>query len=259
MALDKSNIDSRATALQREHQGPEYTPLGTNNGGKSPAQVNDQCCSEKVAVTRRISPQVAVMVVTYFAMYLSNEGVITGLSSSPFAPRAHVSYYLLSSKFGYFLGMSHLLLLSLSCPKVLPYVRVRKTWLLALLEVAILLFFGLESWFRFVPHVGIILVLCVLSGFLAGAVYVNAALDVADAFSEPRRKELGLGSLPRGNAVGELFGILTSLLVEPWLRRHCLNTLELDEECFAQLCGNATWFYNAHCTHLPQGKLTCLT
>ena len=249
-ALDKSNIDSRSVAPQKEHQGHKYAPLEPDDGAGLPAQPSEELSwGEKWSVAKTVAPETAILAVTYVAEYLSNHSVITTISFSNalFAPRDHYLYYLLSYMLGKALGRSHILLVSCTCPKLLPYVRVRKTWLLALLEVAILGFFVFDSWFRFVPHVAVILVLCVLEGFVAGAIYVNAAMSVTEKFSDPQWKELGMGLVTVGNDVGKLLAALVGLAVEPLLLGHCVKELVLQDECFTRYTKSAGWFENLHC------------
>ena len=249
-ALDKTSIDSHTMAPQKEHQGHKYAPLEPSDEAGLPVQPSEELSwGEKLSVAKRAAPEIASLGVTYVAKYFSNQGVITTISFSNalFAPRDHYLYYLLSYMLGKALGRSHIMLVSCTCPKVLPYVRVRKTWLLALLEVAILGFFVLDSWFRFVPHVAVILVLCVLEGFVAGAIYVNAALNVTEKFSEPQWKELGMGLVTVGNDVGKLLAALLGLVVEPLLLGHCVKELVLQDECFTRYTTRAGWFENLHC------------
>ena len=252
-ALDKTNVDSRAVAPQKEHQGHRYAPLEPSYGEGLPAQPSEELSwGEKWSVAKRVALEAANIGATYLTTYLSNHGVITTISFSEalFAPRDHYPYYLLGYMFGKALGMSHLLLVSCTCPKVLPYVRVRKTWLLALLEVAILGFFVFDSWFRFVPHVAVILVLCVLEGFVAGATYVNAALNVTETFSDPQWKELGLALVTIGTDMGKLLAGLLGLVVEPLLLGHCVKELVLHDQCFTRYTKSAGWFENLHCVRM---------
>ena len=250
VALDKTNVDSYAVAPQKEHQGHKYAPLEPSDEAGLPAQPNEELSwGEKWSVAKRIAPETTSLAVMFLAKYLSNQGVITTISFSNalFAPRDHYVYYLLIYMLGKALGMSHLLLVSCTCPKVLPYVRVRKTWILALLEMAILAFFIFDSWFRFVPHVAVILVLCVLEGFIGGVLYVNAALNVTEKFSDPQWKELGMGLVTVGNDVGKLLAALVGLVVEPLLLGHCVKELVLHDQCFTRYTTSAGWFENLHC------------
>lgn len=91
----------------------------------------------------------------------------------------------------------------------------------------------------------IILILCLIEGFTAGAVYINAAHNVSDAIDDPVRREFALGILTLGNATGKVLAGLLGLHVESLLKEHCLNKLKLDGECFTRYSKNAGWLENA--------------
>ena len=246
--LDKSNISTRFISRKEERQGHKYSPLRSSGEGELPASTSPGLSwTDKWLTVKEIAPQITVLYVTYTAEYLSNHGVITTIafSSSPFNPRDHYLYYLLCYQMGKFLGRSHMFFVSCTCPKMFPYVRVRKTWILALVEMFLLLLFIFDSWFRFVPHVSVILILCLIEGLTAGAVYINAAHNVSDAIDDPVRREFALGILTLGNATGKVLAGLLGLHVESLLKEHCLNKLKLDGECFTRYSKNAGWLENA--------------
>lgn len=205
---------------------------------------------DKCAVAKQILPYIVFLFLTYFAEYLSNQGVITtiALSNSPFSPRDHYQYYIVCYHIGKFLGRSHIFFLSCTCSNAIPYVRVRKTWILALIEIAHLLFFVFASWFRFVPHVSIILILCFTEGFVAGSMYVNSAYTVSEVVSEPKQREFALGLLTLGNGLGKLTAGLLGLHVEPQLQYHCVNVLELQDDCITRYQRASGWTTNMYCT-----------
>ena len=236
---------------QKESGGAKYNKLPTSSDtdDSDSAPGNELAWKEKLLVAKRILPYITFLFLTYYAEYLSNQGVITTLafSDSSFSPRDHYQYYIVCYHVGKFLGRSHIFLLSCTCSKVIPYVRVRKTWILALVEIAHLVFFLFASWFRFVPHVSIILILCVTEGFVAGSMYLNSAHTVSDVIDDPKEREFALGLLTIGNGLGQLTAGFLGLQVEPHLKKHCVYDLELRDECITRFPQPSGWTKNMHC------------
>ena len=198
---------------------------------------------EKIDGVKQISPYIFFLFVTYLAEYLANHAVITTLAfpSSSFSPRDHYPYYLLSYHVGKFLGRSHFFVVSTFFPSALPRIAIKKTWLLALLEVLHLVFFFLVAWYRFVTEAWIIILLCFTEGFTAGSMYVNSAHAVSDKIPAPALREFALCILTVGNAFGKLTAGFWGLFQEPMIRRHCLNDLDLGEYCFTRHAHHSAW------------------
>ena len=131
---------------------------------------------------------------------------------------------------------------------MVPYVRVEETWIFAVVEIAHLMFFIFATWFRFVPHVSIVLIFCATGGFVAGSMYVNSAHTVFKVFPDPKQREFALGLLTIGNDVGQLTAGLVGLHVEPQLKIHCVYDLELDDHCITRHRTEAGWATNTQCS-----------
>ena len=243
--------DKGEYAEKKEDKGLEYSrlPVSSDSEELDRTPESDLTWNERFSVAKQISPYITFLFLTYFAEYLSNQGIITTLafSNSSFSPRDHYQYYIICYQLGKFLGRSHIFLLSCTCSKMIPYVRVKRTWILALIEIAHLFFFLFASWFRFVPHVSIILILCFTEGFVAGSMYVNSAYTVSEVVSEPKQKEFALGLLTLGDGLGKLTAGLLGLYVEPQLKKHCVYELELQGECITRYHHASGWETNIHC------------
>ena len=245
------NNDIYGTA--KEHGDVNYKELpSSENDTDEPRGTfqNSLTWKEKFSVAKQILPYIIYLFLTYFAEYLSNQAIITTIAFSnvSFSPRDHYQYYIVCYQVGKFLGRSHIFFLSCTCSKVIPYVRVKKTWILALIEMGHLLFFVFASWFRFVPHVSIILILCVTEGFVAGSMYVNSAHTVSEVISEPKRREFALGLLTIGNGLGKLSAGFLGLHVEPQLKKHCVYDLELRDQCITRYPQKSGWTTDTHCS-----------
>lgn len=247
--LEKNGINTKAT--ERGDVNYEKLPSSENDTDEQDRTFqNSLTWKEKFSVAKQILPYITYLFLTYFAEYLSNHAVITTLAFSnvSFSPRDHYQYYIVCYQVGKFLGRSHIFFLTCTCSKVIPYVRVKKTWILAVIEIAHLLFFVFASWFRFVPHVSVILILCVTEGFVAGSMYVNSAYTVSEVISEPKQREFALGLLTIGNGLGKLTAGFLGLHVEPQLKKHCVYDLELRDQCITRYPQKSGWTTDKHCS-----------
>lgn len=204
---------------------------------------------DRLNVAKDIFPYITFLFITYFSEYLSNHAVITTLAfpNAPFKPRDHYPYYILSYHVGKFMGRSHFFLVSAINPKLVHYVRVRRTWILALIASLHGLFFFLASWYRFVPRVEIIIALCFTEGFTAGSMYLNSAHTVSELIADQQKKEFALSLLTVGNACGKLAAGLCGLFQEPLLKKHCVEDLKLGEYCLTRHTRKAGWNKSFNC------------
>ena len=108
-------------------------------------------------------------------------------------------------------------------------------------------FFLFSSWFRFVPHVSIILILCATEGFTAGSMYINSAFTVSEIVSETKHREFALALLTIGNGFGKLAAGVLGLHVEPRLKSHCLIDLQFQNECMTRYQLESGWTENIRC------------
>ena len=242
--LPRDHLPGKQTR-EISHGGIKYVPL-ESNADSMPQESSKPKLSwkEMFSVAVKIYPFVTCMFLAYYAKYLANQAVITTLafSGAPFSPRDHFLYYMLMYHSGKFLGRSHILIASCACPKIVPFIRVQKTWILALIECCHLLFFLMASWFRFFSSVWIVLILCFTEGFTAGSIYVNTIHTVSEQFLDHRRGEFALSLLMVGNDAGVLSAGLMGLYVEPILKSHCFDELEGGIYCLTRHAGTAGWY-----------------
>lgn len=235
--LPKDHIPERQKS-EIKHEGHQYLPLDSSKDSeeKSHANLTDLSWREMFSVGREIYPLVSCLFLVYYTSYLANNAVITTLAfpGAPFSPRDHYQYYMLMHHVGKFLGRSHILIAACACPKAVAYIRVRRTWILALVESFHLLFLLMASWFRFFSSVWIVVILCFTVGFTAGSIYVNSAQTVAEQFSDLRRREFALSLLMVGNEVGILAAGLMGLHAEPRLKANCTKNHGKDVYCLTR-------------------------
>lgn len=239
--LDKEPIEKKKTfVVEGENDSPVEDKL---------ENTQSISFSERLIIAKDIFPFILFLFITYFSEYISNHAIITTLAfpNAPFGPRDHYPYYILSYHIGKFMGRSHLFLVTAVAPKLVHYIRIKRTWILALIAFVHGVFFLFASWFRFVPRVEIIIALCATEGFTAGSMYLNSAHTVSDLIADPESREFALCLLTVGNACGKLAAGLVGLFQEPLLKKHCIEELKLGEYCLTRHTHKAGWNKNSHC------------
>ena len=167
-----------------------------------------------------VLPYFGYLFATFCSFHIAISSVLTTLSfpSSPFRIRDHFHYYRLSNDVGLILGGSEILMVSCFCPRWLDFFRIRKLWILVLLNVGHLVFFIFAAWYHFVPNVNVLLLLCATHGFIFGSTTVQVTVAVAEKFQNSHKKGLALNITFFGGSVGRLASELIGIFVEAHLR-----------------------------------------
>ncbi|XP_032219148.2 protein btn-1 [Nematostella vectensis] len=189
---------------------------------------NDNSCILKSKIIIKVLPICLHLYVGFFAFFFSGFSVPTTLAfpNAPFKPLSHFKFYTLAFGVSRFLGGSELLFISRLCPRILPYARIHRLWVLSLLDIAHAVFFIFATWYRFIPNVWIVLALCATHGFISGSVMVNGALEAAEQFEDP---------------VKYITASVVGLFVEPALKAHCQQDLMLGQFCFTRTNYTTGW------------------
>jgi len=248
--LDKSYITNGSNSRRKERIQVEYTIIPSTSDSKDQfaTDIQSSICGEKLRTGVKILPYIIPLLLSFFAEYLSNSSVITTIvPNSKVPPRDHFLYYLFSYEIGKFLGRSHLFILSCLPSDSLEVLRCKRTWVFALIELAHLIFFLLESWYHFVWYMWIVIFLCFTLGLVAGMLVLHSPHAVSGHVA-PEEKEFALGLLTVGNAVGGFVAGLLGLVVEPYLRKKCLVHYSASKElCFTRTQNTTGWDSNIHC------------
>jgi hypothetical protein len=186
----------------------------------------------------KMFPLIGYAYVGNFCTHLTMTAVLSTLTfpSSPFRPRDdHFQYYRLLSDAGMLFGGMGSLLVSCLCQKWMEFFRIRNIWIPALLNASHLLLFVFASWYRFLPSVIVVLMLCFTQGVLQGSMFVQCMVRAADVFSCARDKGTALGLVELGNFVGRIGAAILGVSTEICLREHCTNKLMLGQFCLARL------------------------
>ncbi|EDO32423.1 predicted protein [Nematostella vectensis] len=226
-ALEDSQID------HGEKSEVKYQPLLQD---LDETKDNATSCGGKSGILIQVLPICLYLYVGFFAFFFSHYSVLTTLAfpNAPFKSSNHFKFYTLAFGTSRFLGGSELLFVSRFFPKALPYARVHRLWILSLLDFAHVIFFIFVTWYRFIPNVWIVLVLCATHGFISGSVMVNGALEAAGQFEDPVDKGIAMGMIQWGSTAGIIAASVVGLFTEPALMQHCQDELRLGEYCFTR-------------------------
>lgn len=231
--------------MERKHsQGEQKTTRGITRKEIQYSSIDEQTTErkdshltwdDKLLAIKRVCPIIASIISAWIAEYLIIQSVITTIAfpSAPFPPRDHYQYYIFVFLFGELFGRSYLIVASYLTPSVAPKLIFRRIWFLAAAEISILVFFLCAAWFRFLTDVSIVLILAFIGGIIIGIMYVNM-LAIYSEIEDPTSREFVLGYASAATGAGAVTAGLLGLLVEPWLRRHCLSVVTNSNFCFTR-------------------------
>lgn len=198
---------------------------------------------EKFNAAYNILHLVIAIFVAYVCEYVTIQAVITTMAfpDAPFPPRVHYRYYIFIFLAGEFVARSYLAIVSSLVPSLLPYLVVRRLWILSFVLVLHFAFFLAAAWYRFVHDVWVVFTLIFTAGLAAGAAFANAFVIVSDS-TAPRYKEFAMGFATIGMGAGTFLAGAIGLILEPYIREHCLGISKIPDYCFTRPFGgwNAT-------------------
>ena len=100
----------------------------------------------------------------------------------------------------------------------------------------------LESWYRFLPNVYILLGLVVIQGIAQGYVSVDSVGQSASVFTrDAEDKAMAMVIVSGGISGGRLLAGFLGLFVERYLRDHCTNKLLLGRFCLTRRLSFRGW------------------
>lgn len=204
-------------------------------------------CKEKLSLMKQNSRSVATYALGILFAFLTLSSVVTTLAfhNSPFNPRDHYVYYVLSFTTGEFIGRSYIGLFLACNSRFSPVVK--QTWILTMILFVIGVLLGFAAWYRFFPSVLVVLALTFAGGVCTGMLYINtmlAAVEDQDVQSKVFSRGFSLIGLGFGSFMAAIFG----LIIEPVLREHCLEVSISRDFCFTR--SMSEWNSTASClTH----------
>ena len=244
VVLDKAPLDHKLQNVP--FADVLYKPIDDHQS----TQLTDELSlKRKLLITRDIYLLLIFLFWQYFVEALSLKAIITTLAfpKAPFQPRDHFSYYVLSNHIAKFLSRSYLLVFSITCSSVSRHLQIKNTWILATAGLVLMFLFVFASWYRFIPYVEVILILCFIMGLCTGCIYAYSPLVVSEKITEIREREFAQGMLQAGALAGEFAAGFLGLYVEPSLKNHCTFELGLGDYCFTRFFSVTGWTKNVHC------------
>ncbi|XP_068694956.1 uncharacterized protein [Montipora foliosa] len=242
-AMEKKHLESSPSPPAEEHVRVEYTALENKDDAEDPFTDDENTSTEdgslssqeKFMVIRQMLPNLIPIFIAWFSEYMTIQAVITTLAfpNAPFRPRDHYQYYIFVFLGGEVVGRSYLVVLSCIKAEWAERAKLPYLWVLSIVEVAHLLFFLLAAWYRFLPNVWIVLVLSFTGGATIGVFFVNALAFFRERFDDPH-KEFAMGYIVVAMGGGTFTAALMGLLIEPFLRGHCMMVLKNEDYCFTR-------------------------
>ena len=223
-AMDKKHSKDAKTTSRPDIS---YAPVDATNNEELDR------LTHKLELVWKNMPLACSLFVVMFCRNVLPQAVVTTLvfPDAPFRPRDHYQYYVCASVFGEVVGKSYgLLVLGMRCR--LPQYTER-TWVFAILAVACTIFLSFEAWFRFLPHVWVVIFICFVVGLCAGLTF---DFTFAAAPGEPSSgsKEFSRSILVFPLAFGLLTASLLGFVVEPFFHKRCLNTHRNSTHCLTR-------------------------
>ncbi|XP_032221255.2 protein btn-1 [Nematostella vectensis] len=232
---------SYKTLLTKETESDSETDEPNNNTTRL-------SCSNKLSVAVQLVPLLIPLFISFFTEYLAVTSVVTtiALPNSRLRPRDHYLYYSLFYRIGKFMGRSYLFLLS-CLPRFVDCMRdtCQYTWIFALCNIFQLLFLLFDSWYHFVPHVEIIITVCLGIGLFSGLIVLHSP-HLVPQLVQPNESEFALSLLSLGNGIGGLAAAIVGLFVEPYLSAKCQQKFD-PKYCFTRFHNTTGWDNNLRC------------
>ncbi|KAJ7313885.1 hypothetical protein JRQ81_005660 [Phrynocephalus forsythii] len=151
---------------------------------------------EKGQVVKGLLKYLIPLAIVYFAEYFINQGLFELLyfPTAPFSHPQQYRWYQMLYQAGVFISRS-----SATC------IRIRKIWLLAVLQYLNMVFLLVAVSYMFLPSIYLVFALILYEGLLGGAGYVNT-FHCVSAESQPEHREFAMGVA----CVADTFGISLS-------------------------------------------------
>ena len=206
-----------------------YSPIQSNPDNTPESKLS---LKDMMALAWETSVQFISLLTSCISKMLLVNGVITtiGFNNVSVTLRDQYLFYVLVSGIGDFIGRPFLLYLSLC--EMEDKFTLQKTWILAFINVSILIFMVLVSWFRYLSNFFAAVGLVLLNSCLSGVVYASSFKNVGDGFGVAQRmfcRAFLAGALWIANITVALIGLDT----EARLRKHCLLFYP-EDTCFTR-------------------------
>ena len=210
-------------------EGVPYRPIQQHSDD---ALKPELCPSDMLLLVWNSLNQLIAMMTSTMSRSLMLNGVVSTMSFTnvSITPRNQFIYYVLGAGICDFIGRSYLLYSSWC--KENEYLVVKRTWIPALANAAILIVMVLASWFRFIPSFFAVAGLVATNALLSSIVFVNSFHNVGDELRGLEKmfcRSLMVSAIGLANMTVAVIGFDT----ESRLRKHCLLFLSV-QNCFTR-------------------------
>ena len=218
IAMEKRNDGFSPSCQSTSYKEIPYSPVESDVGDVPESKLS---CNQMLTLVWHTLPLYMGLFVSVFCKQILVNGVVTTIAfaNAPVTPRNQYLLYVLASGVGDVLGRPYLGYLSWC--GLQEKCIVRKSWIPAFFNVAIVIFMVFASWFRFLSHFHVAAALVMVNTSLSGVAYVNSFHNAGEGLSvEEKRfcRALMTGALWSPNLAVALIGLHT----ESRLRKHCL-------------------------------------
>lgn len=199
---------------------------------------------ERLASVWNSFHHILMLFLVYFGEYIILSAILTtlvfeGAGVGPeFVPRGHFEHYVLSTMVGEFLGRAFISMLR----AIAPGFFFTASPILAFFPLAETIFLVLATWFRLIPEVWIVWLLCFIQGTACGMIFSNSYHTITRRFFS--QHVIFIVTLA---SILETAGILTAGLigihVETALKKHCIYQLGNESVCFTRSMDSNFWEY----------------
>ena len=200
------------------HKEIPYSPIESHSSDTAESKLS---CNDMLLLAWKTQVLFIALFVSIFCKQLLLNSVVSTIAfdNVSITPRNQFLIYVLAYGAGDLIGRPYIGVLSLC--GIEDKLIVKKTWILAFVQVSILIFMMFVSWFRFLSHFHSAVVLVVVNSMLSGMVFANTFNTAGEGLSvEERRfcRALLTGALWSANLAVALIGLDT----EARLLEHCL-------------------------------------
>eukprot|EP01134_Creolimax_fragrantissima_P006248 CFRG6248T1 len=173
----------------------------------SPGSFADMSLKQRLKLIWPLLEWMIPLFSVYYAEYSINQGLLEHVWWTTFSLSKQHQYVLFQAMYqvGVFISRSSV-----------PWIRIERTWVLALLQVLNLVFLLLDNIFHIVPNVEIYCLCIFYEGLLGGAAYVNSFYSISTKV-EPSYREFALGVTSVADTCGITFAAVSSIALNHWL------------------------------------------
>jgi len=213
--MEERSNTNYSSSQPASHKEVPYSPIESDSDDTTKSKL---FCQELLSQTWKTQMILIPLFVSIFCKQLLVSSVVATIAFDSVSITPFLIYMLICGA-GDLIGRPYIGFLSLF--SIEEKFIVRKTWILAFVQVFILIFMVFFSWFRFLSHFHSAVVLVMANSMLSGMVFANTFNNTGEGLDVKERRfcrALLAGSLSSANLAVALIGLDT----EARLLEHCV-------------------------------------